>query len=110
VDVPPSLPPVRRYWRTASGAKIAKITKAQTKAPQTWSSAGRPSHSERIALTMIVNGLTSANHSRAGGIESVGTNAEEMNVSGNTTVNPTEFAASGELTSIPSRAKTHENA
>ena len=69
-----------------------------------------PSHSARIALTTIVNGLTSANASIQPGIDSVGTKAEEMKVSGKTAMKPTEFAASGEETSIPSSAKTHENA
>ena len=59
---------------------------------------------------MIVNGLISANHCSAPGIDSTGTNADEMNVSGNTTMKPTEFAASGEDTSRPSSAKNHENA
>jgi hypothetical protein len=43
-------------------------------------------------------------------MESTGTNAEEMNVSGNTAMKPTEFADSGEDTSRPSSAKTHEKA
>ena len=57
-----------------------------------------------------MNGLISANHCSAPGIESVGTNADEMNVSGKTAMKPTELAASGEETSRPSSANTHENA
>ncbi len=72
--------------------------------------AGAPTHSDRIASTTIVKGLTSANQRSAPGIDSVGTKAEEMNVSGNTAMKPIEFADSGEDTSIPSHAKTHENA
>ena len=72
--------------------------------------AGAPSHSARIASTMIVNGLMSANACSAAGIDSTGTNADEMKVSGKTAMKPTEFAASGEDTSRPSSAKTHENA
>ena len=58
--------------------------------------AGAPSQSERIASTMIVNGLTSANARRTAGIDWTGTKAEEMKVSGKTAMKPTEFAASGE--------------
>ncbi len=72
--------------------------------------AGAPSHSWRIASTTIVNGLTSANWRSPSGIEATGTNAEEMNVSGKTAMKPTELAASGEETSSPRSAKTHENA
>ncbi len=86
------------------------ITSDQTTAPQTLLPAGWPTHSARIASTRIVNGLISANHFSAAGIDSTGTNADEMNVSGNTAMKPSEFAASGEETIRPSSAKTHENA
>jgi hypothetical protein len=86
------------------------IASDQTTAPQTLLPAGAPSHSERIASTMIVNGLTSANARSAVGIDCTGTNAEEMNVSGKTAMKPTELAASGEETSMPRNANTHENA
>ena len=46
----------------------------------------------------------------AAGIDWVGTNADEMKVSGNTAMNPSEFADSGDDTSIPSSANTHEKA
>src|SRR3954452_20059764 len=82
----------------------------QTTAPQTLLPAGAPIHSERIASTTIVNGLISANHCSADGIESTGTNADEMNVSGNTAMKPSELADSGDDTNRPSSAKTHENA
>ena len=59
---------------------------------------------------MIVNGLTFANHCSGSGIDCTGTNAEEMNVSGKTAMKPTELAASGEETSSPTNANTHENA
>src|SRR3954464_11916093 len=52
----------------------------------------------------------SANQRSAAGIDSTGTNADEMNVSGNTAMKPSEFAASGEDTSMPSSANTQENA
>src|SRR6202023_1949451 len=90
--------------------KTAMIAKAQTAAPQTLFPAGAPSQSERIASTVIVNGLTSANARSTEGIECTGTNAEEMNVRGKTAMNPTEFAASGVETSIPRKANTHEKA
>ncbi len=72
--------------------------------------AGAPSHRARNASTTIVTGFTSANFCSALGIESTGTNAEEMNVIGKTSVKPIPFAASGEETDIPIRAKIHENA
>ena len=72
--------------------------------------AGAPSHSERIASTVTVNGLTLANARSTDGIEATGTNAEEMNVSGKTAMKPTELAASGEETSSPRNANTHEKA
>ena len=71
---------------------------------------GAPSHSSRISSTTTVNGFTSANTFSASGIESTGTKADEMNVSGNTSMKPSEFAASGVDTSIPRNANTHENA
>ncbi len=43
-------------------------------------------------------------------MDSAGTKADEMNVSGNTAMKPSELAASGEETMSPSSAKTHENA
>ena len=43
-----------------------------------------------------MNGLISANHCSPGGIESTGTKADEMKVSGKTARKPTEFADSGE--------------
>jgi hypothetical protein len=101
---------VLRYRATASGANTAMITSDQTTAPHTLSPAGAPSHSARIASTVTVNGLTSANHCSAEGIDSTGTKADEMKVSGKTAMKPTEFADSGEETSSPSSAKTHENA
>jgi hypothetical protein len=54
--------------------------------------------------------LTSATCSRPAGIDATGTNAEEMNVIGKTSVKPMPFAASGEDTLMPISAKTHENA
>src|SRR5579859_2130928 len=86
------------------------MTRHHTNAPQTSLWAGKPSQSARMALTTIENGLMLANQRRADGIEATGTNAEEMNVSGNTAMNPTELAASGEDTSSPRKAKIHENA
>ncbi len=72
--------------------------------------AGAPSQSERIASTTKVKGLMSANHWRAAGIESTGTKAEEMKVSGKTAMKPTELADSGEETISPSQANTQEKA
>jgi len=72
--------------------------------------AGAPSHSERIASTVIVNGLTWAKVFRTAGSVPTGTNAEEMKVSGKTAMKPTEFAASGEDTSSPRRANSQEKA
>ena len=100
----------RRYRATASGLKTARITNVHTTAPQTLLPAGAPRHRWRIASTTIVNGLTFANACRTGGIVWTGTNADEMNVSGNTAMKPTEFAASAVDTSSPRNANTHENA
>ena len=86
------------------------MTSDHTTAPHTLLPAGAPSQSARIASTTIVNGLISANHCSPGGIESTGTKADEMKVSGKTARKPTELADSGEETSSPSSAKTHENA
>src|SRR5665213_4061510 len=86
------------------------IASAHTIAPHTLLPAGAPSHSDRMALTVIVKGLTSANAFSTDGIDWTGTNADEMKVSGNTAMNPTELAASGEDTSMPRKANTHEKA
>src|ERR1700746_628050 len=96
--MPQPLIVARRYRATASGAKIAMIAADHRNASQTSLWAGAPSHSERIASTVIVNGLTSANARRGSGMLLTGTNIEEMNVSGNTAMKPTELAASGEST------------
>jgi hypothetical protein len=79
-------------------------------ASHTLSPAGASSHSARSASTMTVTGLTSANQASTDGIDSTGTNADEMNVIGKIRVKPIPFAASGEETDIPIRAKIHENA
>src|SRR5215216_2691847 len=90
---------------------MAISTNDQANAPQTvFGPAGASIQRCRMALTTIVNGFTSANQRSAAGIESVGTNADEMKVSGKTAMKPTEFAASGDFTSIPSSANSHENA
>ena len=87
------------------------ITSDQTTAPQTLLPAGAPSHSaahrvdddrERVDFGELP--------AAPSGIEATGTNAEEMNVSGKTAMKPTELAASGEDTSSPRNANTHENA
>ena len=57
-----------------------------------------------------MNGLALANDCSPAGIDSAGTKAEETNVSGKTARKPTEFADSGEDTSSPRSAKTHEKA
>src|SRR5947209_20595321 len=78
-------------------------------ASQTGCLAGVPTHRWRIASTTIENGLMSAANVRSGsGIEAGGTKAEEMNVRGNTAMNPTEFADSGESTNRPISAKNQE--
>ena len=66
--------------------------------------AGAPSQRWRIASTMIVKGLTSANSRSPDGIELTGTKAEEMNVSGKTAMKPTELTDSGEFRSRPMKA------
>src|SRR3954447_20214503 len=85
------------------------MTSAQTKAPHTLLPAGAPIHSARSAFTTIVNGFSSANQRSPAGIDSTGTNADEMNVSGKMTMKPSELADSGDETSSPSSANTHEN-
>ena len=72
--------------------------------------AGVPSHSERTASAHVVNGFASANWRRPSGIDAAGTNTEEANVSGNSTVNPIELAVSGVDENSPTSANTHENA
>lgn len=76
-------------------------------APHTALPAGAPSHRSRIASTTVVIGLCSANHCSADGIDSTGTNADEMNVIGKISVNPMPFAASGDDTRRPISAKNH---
>jgi hypothetical protein len=73
------------------------------------SPAGAPSHSARIAsTTTLTDGVR---HScRPPGIDSTGTNVEEMNVIGKISVKPSPFAASGEETDRAISAKIHENA
>src|ERR1700761_5273356 len=83
---------------------------AHTTAPHTWVPAGSPSHRERIASTMIVNGLTCANARSPAGIVATGTNAEEMNVSGKIAMKPIDWAASGVEATNPANANTQENA
>ena len=61
-----------------------------------------------MALTTTVNGLTSANVCSASGMESVGTKADEMNVSGKTVMKPSDCADSGEDDFSPKKAKIHE--
>src|SRR6202012_3304335 len=99
----------RRERCTASGEKTARMNKTQANACHRWSGEGWPVHSQRSSFTTIVNGLTSANCRSGVGSESLGTKAEEMNVSGKTAMKPTELAASGVLTSRPRNANTHEN-
>src|ERR1700722_16741582 len=102
---------IRRYRATASGANTIMIPTAQAIAPQTLFPAfSVPVHRNLIASTVIVNGLTCAKSRSAVGIEWTGTNADEMKVSGNTAMNPTELADSGVETSRPTHAKTHEKA
>ncbi len=72
--------------------------------------AGVPSHSDRTASEIVVNGLTCATWRSPSGIDSTGTNTEEAKVSGKIAVKPTAFAVSGEDENRPTSAKTHENA
>ena len=72
--------------------------------------AGASSHSARIASTTTVTGFAAATCSSPSGIDSTGTNADEMNVIGKISVKPTPLAASGEETDSPITANTHENA
>ena len=64
------------------------ITTHQTIEPQIAFPDGVSRNSERTASTMTVTGFTSATGCSQPGIESTGTNAEEMNVSGKMIVNP----------------------
>ena len=72
--------------------------------------AGASTNRERTASTTTVNGLTSAKASSAAGIDSTGTNADEANVRGKIALKPTACADSGELTTRPMNANSHENA
>ena len=82
----------------------------QTNAIQTSVWAGVPSHSERTASEIVVNGFASANCRSPSGIDSTGTNTDDANVSGKISVKPIEFAVSGEDEYSPTSAKIHENA
>ena len=86
------------------------IAIAQTIESHTAFPAGVPTKSARAALTIVVNGLCSANGCSHPGIESTGTNADEMNVIGNRIVKPYAFDASGDDAVSPMNAKTYENA
>src|SRR5690242_2409988 len=57
--------------------------------------------STRTAATIVLTGFHAASHCSTGGIESIGTKALLMNVSGNTTMKPTPMTASGERTVRP---------
>ncbi len=59
---------------------------------------------------MTVKGLTSAKVCSAAGIESTGTKAEEMKVSGKMMMKPNDCEASGEDEERPTKAKTQEKA
>src|SRR3712207_7342054 len=65
----------------------------------------RPPRSTLFPYTTLFR----SNASSHDGIDSTGTNADEANVSGNTAMKPTEFAASGEDTSRPDRKSTRLN-
>jgi hypothetical protein len=73
-------PAGRLYRATASGLNIARITKVHQSAPDAVCAAV-PSHRWRVASTTNVNGLAFANALNTAGIELIGTNADEMNVS-----------------------------
>ena len=100
----------RRYFDTAHGAKIPIRTTHQTTDSQMLSPAGASSHKARIASTNVLTGLASATCSRPSGIDSTGTNAEEMKVIGKMSVKPMPFAASGVETERPMTAKIHDDA
>ena len=87
------------------------ITSDQTTAPQTLLPAGAPT-TECADRVDDDRERVDARRRRAAraGIDLTGTNAEEMNVSGKTAMKPTELAASGEETSMPRNANTHEKA
>ena len=94
----------------ASGANTTVSTVHQTNAIQTSELAGVPSHRERTASEIVVNGLASANWRRPSGIDSTGTKIDDANVSGKIAVKPIAFAVSGEDENSPISAKIHENA
>ncbi len=70
--------------------------------------AGSPIHSARRASTAIVNGLSSANWRSPSGSVSIGTNADEMKVSGKITMKPIAWADSADEAMSPNSAKIHE--
>src|SRR5688572_15457438 len=121
VERPPSLPELyaaaashfavaRLYFAVAMKKNTIVMPIVQRKATQTSVLAGAPCQRCRIASTIVVNGFASANASSAAGIDSTGTKAEEMKVSGKIVMNPNAFAASGVEETIPMYANTHENA
>src|SRR3954453_353695 len=94
----------------ASGANTAVSTAHQRNAIQTSVLAGGPSHRERTASAIVVNGLAPATWGRPSGIEATGTKIDDANVSGKIAVKPIAFAVSGEDEKSPTSAKIHENA
>jgi hypothetical protein len=59
---------------------------------------------------MVLTGFASANVWTAAGIESVGTNADDANVSGKRMVKPIACADSGDDEVSPIQAKIHDDA
>ena len=84
------------------------MTMHHTTVPQMELPAGVPMKSARTASTMKVTGFASATGCSQSGIDAIGTNADEMKVSGKMIVNPYPFAASGEEATSPMRANTQE--
>src|SRR3954452_6797317 len=63
-------------------------------------------NSSRTAATSTLTGLSEAIHCRMLGIDSIGTNALLMNVSGKMTTKATPITASGDRTSMPIHVPT----
>src|SRR6266568_1323891 len=108
---------VRRYRRTASGAKTAVMAADHTSASATWPvtvwPGGRapwPRIRPRSALVVTVTGWLAANACSHPGMVWVGTNTELVNASGNAPMKEAAWTASAVRITSPSAVMTHDQA
>ena len=92
---------MRRYRRTASGAKTAVIAMLQAMECQAGVATGPPSIRPRLALASAVTGLTLTQACSQPGRVLVWMNTLLPNASGNMTMNPNPCRLCGDLTYRP---------